>query len=126
MSSPFSGTRKKDRLGRKQLNMEVRYESTPYSWDEVPVDTIKNMLVGSTIIHTDFDDDRIVIYAETQDKILYKIYSGTEDVYIEDGCYDEWKCYLENGDKEWQDDQRKQIRESNEYMEQRRRRYPDD
>lgn len=125
MTSPFSGTRKKDRVGRSQLNIVVRDETPPFEWDDVSVNTIKNTLVGSTILHIEFDDDRIVIYAETQDKELYKIYSGTEDVYIEDGCYDEWVCYLEKGDSTWQEEQRASIKESNDYTEQRLKRFPD-
>ncbi len=125
MSSPFSGTRKKDRLGRSQLNMVVRDKSGHFEWEDVPVDTIKNMLVGSTILHIDFDDNVIVIYAETQDKVLYNLYSGTEEVYVEAGNYDEWDCYLEKGDSIWQDEQRVFIRESNEYIEQRIKRFPD-
>ena len=124
MTSPFSGTRKKDRLGRRQLNMIVRDKSGHFDWEDVPVDTIKNMLVGSTIIHTDFNDDEIVIYAETQDKVLYKMYSGTEKVYVENGNYDEWDCYLEKGDSTWQDEQRSFIMESNEYIEKRLKRFP--
>lgn len=126
MSSPFSGTRKRDRLGRRQLNMIVRGKSGHFEWGDVPVDTIKNIFVGSTILHIDFDDNVIVIYAETQDKVLYKLYSGTEEVYVEAGNYDEWDCYLEKGDSIWQDEQRTFIRESNEYIEKRRKRFPDE
>ena len=126
MTSPFSGTRKIDRLGRIQLNMIVQDKSGPHrDWTDVPVDTIKNMLVGSTIIHIDFDDDEVIIYAETQDKVLYKQYSGTEAVYVEAGNFVEWDCYLEKGDSIWQDEQRTFIRESNEYIEKRQKMFPD-
>lgn len=105
--------------------MIMRDETPPFEWDDVPVDTIKNTLVNGTILHIDFDDDHIVIYTETKDKVLYKIYSGTEDVYVEDGCYEEWDCYIEKGDSVWQEEQRAFITESNDYTEQRLKRFPD-
>lgn len=126
MTSPFSGSGKTDRRGRLCLGMEVHKESGNFGWRDVPVEDIKTMLIGSTIFHMNFYKTGIAVYVETPKKELYVIYSGTEDVYVEDGCYDEWECYLEEGDDEWQDEQRKQIREANEYMEQRRRRYPND
>lgn len=124
MMSPFSGTRKKDRRGRRGLNMDI--ENHRGKIDCVTVDVVKTMLAGSKIVHVDFDDDRMVIYVETLEGELYNIYSGTDEGYEEDGWGGEWICKLFHGDRKWQEDQREYIRESNEYLEQRRKRYPND
>ena len=125
MSLPFAGNRKPDRCGLSGLEMMVYSRSKGRDGEYVSVHAISDMLINSKIIHMAFDDDLLDIYVETPSGELYIIHSGNERVYVENGCLDEWECELLKGDKEWQNEQRADIKAYNDYIEKRRSRFPD-